>query len=94
MWFCCWLGFSLGTLNCLCNGDYVMSDYRQKWVRYTGDTIGSGVTRVRKGDTAIMNSYGQVQLDGKEEWRLSLEYRNMYAYGWHYLGEDWEEVLN
>ena len=61
-----------------------------KYVKYTGSD-----PRLLKGCTALMNDSGLVQLDGpKEMWRHGEEATRRYplAYGWHDLGNKWEEV--
>tara|TARA_R110000851_G_scaffold281627_1_gene435097 strand:- start:341 stop:556 length:216 start_codon:yes stop_codon:yes gene_type:complete len=65
-----------------------------KRVKYCGKRIGESPTVLKAGDTAIMDSAGLVQLDGKEEWRHrgDLSYTNLWAFGWHDLGKDWVEI--
>lgn len=56
-------------------------------VRYLGQH-----PTLRKGVTALMRKDGRVQLDGsKDGWRAS-ERRDPRCYGWHDLGEEWEDV--
>ena len=57
-----------------------------KHVRYVGDN-----PTLHKGATALMRDDGKVQLDGpKEGWRAS-ERVDPRCFGWHDLGDQWEE---
>lgn len=62
-----------------------------KQVRYTGQN-----PTLHKGQTALMNDDGKVQLDGpKEGWRAS-ERMDPRCFGWHDLGQmdvEWEEIV-
>jgi len=59
-----------------------------KQVKYTGDN-----PTLRKGQTALMREDGKVQLDGpKEGWRAS-ERMDPRCFGWHDIGDQWEEVV-
>jgi hypothetical protein len=65
-----------------------------KRVRYTGKNRNQGSQcYLRTGFEALMNAEGLVQLDGKEDWRIRAEHKNLWCFGWHDLGPEWEEIL-
>jgi hypothetical protein len=63
-------------------------------VLYIGESKGIGNGKfnlVQNKTTALMDDNGFVQLDGNDEWRLREEFRNPWCFGWHDLGDEWQE---
>ena len=56
-------------------------------VRYTGQD-----PTLRKGCTALMREDGKVQLDGPTDFWRSPTFCDQRCFGWHYLGEEWEDI--